>query len=197
MDRPSAERVFALVNEISGDLRGRIVTERWWLVWIAVGLDMLLSSALIQYLLRQDPPGVAGPLAVMLGNAAVLALLIRFIHRRAGGLRTATEGYVWWIWAADILASYGVMAQAALAGRPPFETAPVYALISAFAFAMMAMVADRFFLVYAAFFVGVMAVMTALPGWQFLVYGGAWCFTLTALGLYYRLAHNPDAARPL
>jgi len=90
-----------------------------------------------------------------------------------------------------------VMAHAALAGRALFETAPLYALFAAFAFSMMAMVADRFFLIYAAFFGGVMLAMSALPGWQFLLYGAAWCFTLTALGLYYRLTHRGDAARLL
>jgi len=34
MERTDAEKVFALIADIEGDIRGRIVSERWWLIWI-------------------------------------------------------------------------------------------------------------------------------------------------------------------
>ncbi len=50
MERRDAERVFSLVAEIGGDLRGRIVSERWGLVWIVLGL-----GARLKYTPRTSP----------------------------------------------------------------------------------------------------------------------------------------------
>ena len=44
MERADAERVFALVADIGGDIRGRIVSERWWLVWIVMGVQIFITE---------------------------------------------------------------------------------------------------------------------------------------------------------
>jgi hypothetical protein len=195
MQRADAERIFALVAEIGGDLRGRIVSERWWLVWIAVGFHMLVASALLQVLLwrGEGRPLVLGGLLVV--YAVVLFLIIRFIHRRAGGQRTATESYLWWIWTSHILCTFVLPLLAVLAGLPPLGLAPVFALLSSFAFSMMAMVTHRSFLCHAVFFAVVAATMSALGDYQFLLYGVAWFVVLVGLGVYYRLTSTPRAGR--
>jgi hypothetical protein len=197
MHRRDADRVLALVAEISGDLRGRIVAERWWLVWIAVGADMLAACAVLHFLLRRENAGPALPVSLLAGNVAVVLLLIRFIHRCGGGQRTATEGYLWRIWTTYILGTFGVCLFDALAGAPLFTSAPLFALLAAFAFAMMAMLIHPFFLVHAVFFTAVMAAMAIARDYQFLLLGGAWFGAMLALGLYYRLHDSPEKARRL
>jgi eukaryotic-like serine/threonine-protein kinase len=197
MDRADAERVFTLVAEIDGHLRGRILSERWWLAWIASGLHMLLASILLQAVLwggETRRPVLAGLLACF---PLLLFLIIKFIHRRAGGQRTATERYLWWIWSTHILCTFGTALLEALLGLPPLSLAPVFALLAGFAFSIMAMLTDHSFLLCAAVFVGVAATMALLGAYQFLIYGGAWCTVLVSLGLFYRRNCTPLPTRRL
>jgi hypothetical protein len=197
MDRSDAERVIALVAEIGGDLRGRIISERWWLVWIAVGVHMLVASTLLQVLLwhGEDRPPVLASLLFL--YAVILFIIIRFIHRRAGGQRTATETYLWWIWTSHILCTLVLPLLEALAGLLPFQLAPVLGLLSGFAFSMMAMVTHRWFLTHALFFAAVAVAMSALAHYQFLLYGIAWFVVLVGLGVSYRLSSIAPAGRSL
>jgi hypothetical protein len=197
MDRADAERVLALVAEISGDQRGRIISERWWLVWIAVGVHMLVGSAVLQALLWQGEgsPAVFG--ALLVGYAIILFLIIRLIHRRAGGQRTAVETSIWWIWSTQILGTFILTLLEVITRQPLFALAPVHALLAAFAFSVMAMLTDRFFLVHSGLFAAVAVAMALLPGYQFLIYGLVWFVVLTALGLYYRLILVPRPTRRL
>jgi hypothetical protein len=193
MNRADAERVFALVNEMSGDLRGRIVSERWWLVWIAVGIDVLLVYSGLQWLIwsgESRPLALLAPRAV---NLFVLLLLIKFVHRRVGGQRTATEGYLWWIWTSYLLGTVAVAPLELLARRPIYSMAPVFALLASFAFSAMAMVAGRSFVGLAVLFLAVAAAMSRFSDYQFFIYAGSWFAVLACLGLYYRLtlALNP------
>src|SRR4051812_14546462 len=98
MNRADAERILTLVNEMSGDLRGRIVSERWWLVWVAVGFDVLFAYGALQWLVWSGEQRRLVLLLPRAANVFVLFLIIKFVHRRAGGQRTGTEGYLWWIW---------------------------------------------------------------------------------------------------
>jgi hypothetical protein len=196
MERADAERVFALVAEIGGDLRGRLIAERWWLVWVAVGVHMLAGSLLLQWLIWRgaDRATLAAVLAAL---AAILFLLIRLIHRRSGGRRTSTETCLWWVWTTHILCTFAFAVLEAIAGLPPLVLAPAFALLCAFAFSMMAMVTDRFFLAHAVLFVCVAAAMTAWREWQFVIYGVAWFAVLVALGVYQRLTAPPRLGRHL
>jgi riboflavin transporter FmnP len=197
MERSDAERVFALVTQLDGDLRGRIVSERWWLVWLVMGIQILLTSSITQLLLWN---GETGPLVFFaLWGLHVLLIppIILFIHRRGGGQRTATETYIWWIWSAFIVAAACVGLLNQLSGLPLFFNAPVLALLAAFAFSMMAMVTHRFLLICTAIFALVAALMHFFPNDQFLIYGLAWCATLVTLGIYFRLATHPHAGRQL
>jgi len=195
MDRQDAERVLALVADISADLRGKIVAERWWLVWIAVGVEMLIAGGILQVLIWHNEtrfPVLAGVLGT---NVVLIFLIIRLVHRRAGGQRTATETSIWWIWSTYILGSFGVSLFEMLAGWPVFSAAPIDALFAAFAFSMMAMVTHRYLLICVVAFLGVMLVMGCYPNVQMLMYGAAWFLVLTILGLYYRFTYVPHQAR--
>ena len=197
MERADAERVFALVAEIGGDLRGRIIAERWWLVWIVIGIQILITNSITQLLLWN---GERFPLVYFgLWGLSVLLIppIIFFIHRRGGGQRTATEMYIWWIWMSFIVAATAVGLFNQAVGLPLFFTAPLLGLLAAFAFSIMAMVTHRFFLVYAFAFLAVMLAMGVFPHMQLLIYGGAWCIALVVLGIYFRLSIVPHPARQL
>jgi hypothetical protein len=186
IERRDAERVFALVAELGGDLRGRIVSERWWLVWFAMGVQIMLTTSITQWLLWQGGTRTLVFVALWGAHVALIPAIIFFIHRRAGGQRTATELYIWWIWTSFILCGSIIALFNQLAGLPIFFTAPILALLAAFAFSSMAMVTHRFFLIYTALFLAVMVAMTLERHVQFLIYGGAWAVILMSMGAYFR-----------
>ncbi len=197
MERIAAERVFALVAEIGGDIRGRIISERWWLIWIVMGIQILLTSACTQWLLWNGEHRSLVYIGLWGLHVLLIPPIIALIHRRSGGQRTTTETFIWWIWTTFIIAatSVGLFNQAV--GLPLFFNAPVLGLLAAFAFSMMAMVTHRFFLLYAVIFLAVMIAMSLFPHVQFLIYGISWCVVLVALGIYFRLTIVPHPARQL
>ncbi|MGO8951217.1 MAG: hypothetical protein ACLQUY_26895 [Ktedonobacterales bacterium] len=186
MQRGDAERIFALVAELGGDLRGRIVSERWWLIWIVLGGQILLTASITQWLLWHGETRTVVFVALWGAHVALIAPIIFFIHRGAGGQRTATELYIWWIWTSFILCGGVVALFNQLAGLPIFFTAPVLALLAAFAFSIMAMVTHRFFLIYSVLFLAVMVAMSLVRGAQFLIFGGSWAIILISMGVYFR-----------
>src|SRR5215469_7380495 len=127
MERREAERVFALVAELGGDLRGRIVSERWWLVWIVMGIQILSTASITQWLLWQGETRAFVFVALWAVHVALIPPIILFIHRRAGGQRTATELYIWWIWTSFILCGSFLAIFNQVAGLPIFFTAPILA----------------------------------------------------------------------
>lgn len=197
MERADAERVFALVAEIGGDVRGRIVSERWWLVWIVMGIQILFTNCVTQFLLWRGEHRSLIYIGLWGLHVLLIPPIISFIHRRSGGQRTATETFIWWIWATFILAatSIGLFNQAV--GLPLFFDAPILGLLAAFAFSMMAMVTHRYFLVHSLVFLVVMIAMSLFPQVQFLIYGVSWCAVLVTLGIYFRLIITPHSARQL
>lgn len=192
MNRKEAERVFALVAELKGDLRGRIVHQRWWLIWILAGVEMLVTCTITHALFsRGEERGWF--YAVIWGiHIALIPVLIAVIQRRAGGSRTMVERQIWWIWATFIVSSASTAILNSALHLPLFYVTPTIALLASFAFAMMAMVVHLAFFAGTLLFFFMMILMAALPSLQFLIYGGAWFVTLTGLGLYYR----PRAAIP-
>jgi serine/threonine-protein kinase len=195
MDRADAERVFALVAEIGGDLRGRIVSERWWLVWLAIGVDMLALSAALQTLVWLGENRIPLLAALIAANVLILACVIRFIRRRGGGHRTAIERYLWWIWTAHLCCALAVLLLETLMGLPLFSMAPVLALVGAFAFSNTAMLTERFFLLNAALFLGVAVTMGMFRHSQLLIYGSAWFVAGVSVSLHYRISYKPCATR--
>ena len=105
MNRKEAEQVFALIAELKGDLHGRIVHERWWLIWILAGIEMLVTCTITHVLVsRGEVRG--GVYAVIWGiHIALTPVLIALIQRKAGGSRTVVERQIWWIWGTFIFAS--------------------------------------------------------------------------------------------
>lgn len=197
MERADAERVFALIAEINGDIRGRIVSERWWLIWIVMGVQIFITNCITQFLWWS---GENRPLVyTSLWGLHVLLIppIIFFIHRRGGGQRTATETFIWWIWTTFILAaaSVGLFNQAV--GLPIFFNVPILGLLAAFAFSIMAMVTHRYFLIHSVIFMAVMVAMSLFPHIQFLIYGVSWCVILVILGISYRLIIVPYPAKRL
>ena len=197
MERVDAERIFALVAEIGGDIRGRIVSERWWLIWIVMGFHILLTNYITQFLLWSDEHRSLVYIGLWGLHVLLIPPIISFIHRRGGGQRTATETFIWWIWSTFVLAatSVGLFNQAV--GLPLFSNAPLLGLLAAFAFSMMAMVTHRYFLLHSLIFLVVMVAMSLFPQVEFLIYGVSWCVVLVTLGVYFRLAIVPHPARHL
>jgi hypothetical protein len=186
IERRDAERVFALVAELGGDLRGRLVSERWWLVWIVMGIQIFLTSSIMQWLLWRGETRTPIFVALWAAHVVLIPPIIFFIHRRGGGRRAATELYIWWIWTTYILCGGFVAIFNQLAGLPIFFTAPILPLLATSSFSIMAMVTHRFFLIYAALFLVVMVAMTLARDAQFLVFGGAWMLILVSMGVYFR-----------
>jgi len=197
MERVDAERIFALVAEIGGDIRGRIVSERWWLIWIVMGFHILLTNYITQFLLWSGEHRSLVYIGLWGLHVLLIPPIISFIHRRGGGQRTATETFIWWIWSTFVLAatSVGLFNQAV--GLPLFSNAPLLGLLAAFAFSMMAMVTHRYFLLHSLIFLVVMVAMSLFPQVEFLIYGVSWCVVLVTLGVYFRLAIVPHPARQL
>jgi len=194
--RSDAERVFALVAELGGDLRGRIVSERWWLIWIVMGIQILFTTSITQWLLWRGEARSLVFVALWAVHVALIPPIIFFIHRRGGGQRTATELYIWWIWTGFILCASFVAIFNQIAGLPIFFTAPMLALLAASAFSTMAMVTHRFFLVYSALFLAVMVAMTIARTAQFILYGVSWMVVLVSMGMYFRATLAASRAAP-
>ncbi len=197
MDRANAERVFALLNDLNGDLRGKVVSERWWLVWIVMGFEILITSIITQFIQWSGETRLLIYLLVWGVHVLLIPPIILFIHRRGGGQRTAAETYMWWIWATFIIGSTLAAFFGKLVIEPGTSGAPVVALLGAFAFSMMAMVTHRFFLICAAIFAGVMLGMAVFPQVEFFIFGGAWFIVLVALGVYFRATIEPHPGRLL
>jgi hypothetical protein len=88
MDRAAAERVFELVADLRGDLRERLVHERWWLVWIVTGLQIPITNALTQLLIRRNETRAGVYIALWSVQVLLVPITIRLIHRRTGGRRS-------------------------------------------------------------------------------------------------------------
>jgi hypothetical protein len=186
VDRAAAERVFDLIADLRGDLRDRLVHERWWLVWIVMGLQIPISNAITQILISRGERRAGVHIIVWGVQVALVPLTIRLIHRRSGGRRSQRETFIWWIWTSFLLAACFVALLNTLLRLPIFFTAPIIPLLAAFGFSMMAMAVHRVFLLAAVFFVACVILMTLLPSVQFYIYGAAWFIVLEALGLYFR-----------
>jgi hypothetical protein len=197
VERSDAERVFRLVAEIGGDLRGRIVSERWWLVWIVFGLEMLATCTATQLLVWDGERrlGVFGALWSL--HLLLIPLIVAVLHRRGGGQRTATEQYLWWIWATFVLCGGAVVLFNTGVGASLAGPLPAVALLAAFAFSILAMVTHRRFLYCSAYFAGVGAACRLLSDGQFLLFGAAWCLLLVALGIAFRLTTRPVSTQRL
>jgi hypothetical protein len=186
MERPDAERIFALVADLQGELRGRIVNDRWWLIWIVMGLQIPITCGITQWLIwHGEQRGIV--FAGLWGlHVALMPVIIAFIHRRSGGVRTAAERCIWWIWTAFIICSSASAIVNSLLGLPLFYAASVIALLVAFSFAMMAMVVHLSFILGSVFFFIVTLLMCVFPHFQFVIYGSGWCVVLVSMGLYFR-----------
>jgi hypothetical protein len=197
MERENAERIFALLNDLNGDLRGRVVSERWWLVWIAMGVEILITSIVTQFARWNGETRLEAFLLIWGVHVTLIPPIIFFIHRRGGGQRTATETYIWWIWGTFIACSTLTAFFSFYVTQPARSAAPLVALLGAFAFSMMAMVTHRFFLGFAAAFALVMLAMTALPDYEFVIFGASWCAALVGLGVYFRATMAAGVGRRL
>lgn len=197
MQRAEAAEVFAFLNRLNGDLRGKVVSERWWLVWMVMGVQILITSIVTQFLRWNGETQLLSYLLIWGIHVALIAPIIFFIHRRGGGQRTVTETFIWWIWATFIVASTLAAFFSQLVTQPEKSSAPIVALLAAFAFSMMAMITNRFFLIPALAFIGVMVAMTVLPQVEFFIFGGAWFVVLILLGIYFRTTVQPHPARRL
>ena len=190
MERADAERVFAVIADLKGDLRDRQVTERWWLVWIACAVQILPTNLITQWLIwRGEATGSLDlwPFVLLWGTQVLLLpVTIKLIHRHRGGQRSQRETFIWGIWLTFLAAASLWALVNGLLGLPLFQTAPAVPLLAAVAWATMAMTVHPAFLGGAAVFVGATLGMALVPSHQFVLYGVCWFAVLMGLGLYFR-----------
>ncbi|MEM7531366.1 MAG: hypothetical protein AAF639_04260 [Chloroflexota bacterium] len=186
MERHEAEQILDLMANMRGDLREGLIYQRWWLIWIVAGVEMAITCT-VTHLIHAGGERRGWVFAIIWAiHIGLIPLFIALIHRRAGGQRTITERNIWWIWTTFIICSLLTASLNWMMMLPLFGVAPAVSLLSAFAFAMMAMITSRAFLIGSGFFVVVMVAMTLQQDIQFLIYGGAWFVVLVFLGLYFR-----------
>lgn len=185
MERAQAEQVFALIADLKGDLRERQVVERWWLIWVVAGLQILITNLITQWMIWRGVESALPHALVWGAQVSVLALTIRLIHRRRGGQRSQRERFIWWIWSSFLAIAATVALMNTLLGLPIFFTAPVIPLLATFAWSMMTMAVHPAFAVAIAMFLVTSLLMAMLPAWQFIIYGACWFLTLETLG-YFR-----------
>lgn len=167
-------------------MRERQVVDRWWLVWIVAGIQIVLTNLATQWLIWRD---ITRPLPHVLtwgAQVLVLAITVRLIHRRRGGQRSQRERFIWWIWSSFLIGGAVVALMNTLLGLPIFFTAPVIPILAAFAWSMMTMAVHPAFSAAIATFVLAALAMALLPSYQFIIYGACWFVTLEVLGLYFR-----------
>ncbi len=193
MNRSDAEEVFALIADLQGDLRDRIVVARWWLVWLLVAVQIPVSSGLTQWLIWSNEQQLWPYAAVWAGQVAVLFATIKLVLHRAGGSRTQRERFIWWIWSTFLALACAVPLIGLARGLEPFELAPVIALLAAFGFAITGATVHRLFFLGAVAFAAITAAMLFFPRYEFLIYGAGWTAVLWALAISFRPATARDA----
>jgi len=189
MQRGEAERVLAMVADVRGDLRERIVLQRWWLVWILVGVQIASVNIVTQVLLWRGVEGLAWHGGVWTGQIVLLALTIKVVQRRGGGQRTDREGLLWTIWLAFLGFSCLLAALAATSGGDLFGAVVPIAVMASMSWAITAVAVHPAFWLGSALMSVAAIAMALLPEWRFMIYGGSWLLIFETLGLtFYRLA---------
>ena len=178
--------MFGLIADLKGDLRDRQVTERWWLVWVVCGCQILPTNLATQWLIWRGDTRLWPFLAVWGTQIALLPLTIKLVQRRHGGQRSLQEAFIWRTWATFLAAASLWAVVNGLLGRPIEFTATAVPLLAAIAWAAMAAGVHAAFAGGAVLFTGATLAMALLPAWQFVIYGACWFATLIGLGLYFR-----------
>ena len=186
MNRANAERVFVLVAELHGDLHDRFIPDRWWLVWILMGLEIAFTNCLTQFLINRDCVRPILHFTIFTVQVLALAITILVVQRHLGGARSQRESFIWWIWTTFLLAASIAVLLNLLLELPLFALAAVLPLLAAVAFSTMAMVVDTHFIWAAELFALCSIAMAVFPSAQFYIYGGAWVITLESFGCLHR-----------
>ena len=186
MDRSDAERVFQLVAELQGELHDRFVPDRWWLVWVLMGFEILVTNCSTQWLINR---GVVDPrihFGIFAAQVIALAATIRIAQSKSGGMRTQREAFIWWIWTTFLIAA-SISGLINLALKLEFfKLAPILPLLGAVSFSIMGMAIDRLFTVAAILFAACAVAMALVPSLQFYLYGVVWFVTLETFGYLHR-----------
>jgi hypothetical protein len=196
VNRDQAEQVFALVADLHGELRERLVTSRWWLIWAIMGVQTLAACCVSQYLLWTYPQRVFIHHIVWLVHITILLLVIRLVHRRIGGQRTARERLLWVIWLGFLFTAVLITELNDLLGLPPFKILPIAPVLATFAFIMTAFCIHPAFWVAVGIFLADAFVMVKIPEHRFLIWGLAWFITLESIAIGLR-PHRASEASPL
>lgn len=178
--------MFALVADLHGELRERLITGRWWLIWGIMGVQTLAACIVSHLCLERWPSTTRPQLITWFIHVVLMLVVVRVVQRRVGGSRTARERMLWGIWLTFLVVACFVDPLNGLLRLPPFTLLPAAALLAAFAFAMSALAVHRAFWPAATAFVGVAIAMAVWPRVEFLIYGGAWFVTLIAVAVVLR-----------
>jgi hypothetical protein len=193
VERSEAESVFALVADLHGELRERLVTGRWWLIWAIMGVQTFATCVVSHIFLHRWPDRTLPQTAAWAVHVVLMVVVVRLVHRRVGGTRTERERLLWGIWLTFIVIACAVDPLNSLLSLPPFTLLPVAALLAAFAFAVTAIGVHRSFWPAPIVFVAASVAMARWGDMRFMIYGGAWLVTLLALAAALRPRQSPAA----
>jgi len=196
VNQDDANRVFAMIAEIHGDLRSRLIVSRWWLIWAAMGCLTLAAASASQWTTRILPGAIAPHVAIWSAEIAVTLLTIRVLHRRSGGQRTAKERALWTIWLSFIVAASTLPLLERALELSPFKLLPAASLLATFCCVLTATLVHWSFFLGIAVFTASTIAMARMPTFSFLIYGIAWFCFLELLALVFR-PRSPIATRPL
>lgn len=186
LTRDEANTVFALVSEIHGELKDRLVASRWWLIWLIMG-PMTLLTSVVSHVLLETMTGKTWPhVAVWSIHLAASLLVVRLVHRRTGGVRTAREQLLWIIWTAFLAAACSIAPLNDALGMETMAMLPVAAVMAAFACVVTAAGVHRMFWFGAPVFTAAAVAMVGAPGVRFLIFGAAWLIVLATAGVMLR-----------
>ena len=186
MDRPQAEKIFALVNELRGDLQEQLIPQRWWIVWMFMGPEIFVSNGVTQRMLNHGETRMIVHMTVWSAQLVAAAGTIRIAQRRAGGYRSQRETLIWWIWMTFLSSGFLLILLNSLLRLPLFATASVLPLLASFAFSMMCMAVHRSFAAPAYLFAACALLMAKFPTVQFVLYGTTWLVVLEMLAYRHR-----------
>lgn len=186
MNRDQAEQVFGLIDDLHGELRERLITSRWWLIWAIMGVQALATCVAAHVLLTRWPEARWLNDALWGTHVILTIIIIRLVHRRVGGQRTARERVLWGIWVSFIGAAAALSMVGQVLGLPAARLIPFAGILAAFAFAMTAVIVHRAFWGGVIICLGVTFMTAVMPGWEFLIWGSAWFVALESLAIAFR-----------
>ena len=173
MDQNEAQQALALLREVVGKARDEASMENWGPIWVIHAFFNGAAFCGTHQLIQFDQP-LWTYVALWSGALFLNLLVIGHFKPQKGGTRTFIQKQIWLIWTGFILANGLAAVVQEIQGLNHDTYAPVIALNAAFAFAMMAGVIHRGWILASIWFTAVAIGMAVFSTHQFLVLGVGW-----------------------